>query len=519
MNSNNNTYIGAWNQTAFSKTYTANSGLHKIDLKVFRENYPSYKFKISLVIATYTAITPANTGANVEFIYGFDFAGIADKTNENSSVIDGAFEIIKMGQYYENFEVSTGANSYTYYPNTGTPNLTRARIKQEYIQAIPDGATSCTVTLNESIFCGGKYKVGFAFYDATYKQRSASVVGWITGATTFTATPASGDKYYMLYMATNSASTIDLSELTNVGCSVVFNTSDVNYIDRERMALQYIPELSNVVYSVQSDVALSKALGISALSNVCVINHRGYNVIAPENTIPAFEMSAAKGYKYVETDVLFTAPDTNNPLGVPVLLHDASINRTARNADGSAISGTVNIADITYAEALGYDFGIYKGAAYAGTKIPTFDEFIKTCKRLGLHPYIELKNEKTYSQDEIDLILSIIVANGMKKNVSFISFDAAALTLVKTRWDWVELGINSSAGLSACQALMTENNEVFVTHNMSTSITTFMDAEIPACPYTVDTIAQLQGLNPYYSMILTDGLTPIQVYENMFAAD
>ena len=54
------------------------------------------------------------------------------------------------------------------------------------------------------------------------------------------------------------------------------------------------------------------------------INHRGYNKIAPENTIPAYALSKENGYKYVETDVRFTSD------GIPVLLHDVSINRTAR---------------------------------------------------------------------------------------------------------------------------------------------------------------------------------------------
>lgn len=281
----------------------------------------------------------------------------------------------------------------------------------------------------------------------------------------------------------------------------------------------------NDIEVVTSDIAKAQQVADyaqSSVSNITVINHRGFNTVAPENTLKAFELSAKHGFKYVETDVLFTAPDNNNPIGVPVLLHDATINRTARNADGTSISGNVYIADITYAEALTYDFGIWKGAEYAGTKIPTFEEFIKCCKRYGLHPYIELKNEKTYSQDEIDMILSIITAHGMKKHVSFISYDNNALLLVKNRWDWVELGLHTtggSSGVSAFEALMTGKNVVFATHGMYVSIPNIINADIPACPYTVDTIAQLQGLDPYYSYILTNVLTLREIQENMFAEE
>lgn len=118
--------------------------------------------------------------------------------------------------------------------------------------------------------------------------------------------------------------------------------------------------------------------------NVHSIFHRGYN-LAPENTLIAFKQAKLHNAEYVETDIRFTSDN------VPVLLHDATINRTARNADGTVISSTINIADITYAQALEYDFGLYKSSDYAGEKIPNFNEFMLLCKNLGLKPFIELK--------------------------------------------------------------------------------------------------------------------------------
>ena len=88
------------------------------------------------------------------------------------------------------------------------------------------------------------------------------------------------------------------------------------------------------------------------------INHRGYNTVAPENTLPAYELSKENGFQFVETDIAFTKD------GVPVLLHDAEINRTARNADGSEPDRMIEIRKITYEEALVFDFGIWKGEAY-----------------------------------------------------------------------------------------------------------------------------------------------------------
>ena len=158
----------------------------------------------------------------------------------------------------------------------------------------------------------------------------------------------------------------------------------------------------------------------TTIQDICVkpfevlsINHRGYNTIAPENTLPAYKLSKKNGFDFVEADVRFTSD------GVPVLLHDPSINRTARNADGSTISSTINIADITYATALTYDFGIWKGSEYAGTKIPTLTEFLGLCRALSLYPYLDLYDVSTSSKAQT--VCDAVVACGMEKNISFIS--------------------------------------------------------------------------------------------------
>ena len=119
---------------------------------------------------------------------------------------------------------------------------------------------------------------------------------------------------------------------------------------------------------------------------ICVC-HRGLATEGlPENTLTAFRDAKSKGWTWVETDIRLTSD------GVWVCLHDASINRTARNADGTAISGTVNIADITYEQALTYDFGIYAGSQHAGTKILTLDDFLNYCNKAHLYAQLEIKN-------------------------------------------------------------------------------------------------------------------------------
>ena len=60
------------------------------------------------------------------------------------------------------------------------------------------------------------------------------------------------------------------------------------------------------------------------------IAHRGAGKLAPENTLAAFKLGAAHGYRMFECDVKLSAG------GVPFLLHDATLERTT---NGHGVAG------------------------------------------------------------------------------------------------------------------------------------------------------------------------------------
>lgn len=141
------------------------------------------------------------------------------------------------------------------------------------------------------------------------------------------------------------------------------------------------------------------------------INRIGYNkLVYPENSLFAFKAAKQAGFNYLLCDVCFTSD------GVPVLLHDQSINRVARNNDGSSISGTINIDTITYSQALNYDFGISMGSQYS-MRILTFEDFLKWCKKVGVKIYVEFKFGLT--QSNIQNIILMSKKYGMFKNISW----------------------------------------------------------------------------------------------------
>lgn len=260
-----------------------------------------------------------------------------------------------------------------------------------------------------------------------------------------------------------------------------------------------------------------KAYQISKGANLIAINHRGYNSVAPENTLPAFRLSREKGFAYVECDVAFTSDD------VPVVLHDATINRTARNADGTAIANTVNIADITYEQALSYDFGIWKSADYAGTKIPTFEQFIKLCSNLGLVPVVEIKVDNVPTQAQIEGLVDICRKYRLDKSVLWQSFGLTPLTYVKGYDQSAAVGVISSSATSAvideAVTLKTGSNKVFINIDKNAVTDTFVGlcktADLDLYLWVVDDATIIKSANPYVRGMSSDRLNAsVVVYDD-----
>ena len=100
---------------------------------------------------------------------------------------------------------------------------------------------------------------------------------------------------------------------------------------------------------------------VSKYPRLCA--HRGFNSVAPENSMPAFGAAVALGADEIEFD-LWTTKD-----GVLVSCHDQTLDRVS--------DGTGRISDYTYDELLKLDFGAKHGEKFRGLKIPTFEEILQ----------------------------------------------------------------------------------------------------------------------------------------------
>jgi len=118
--------------------------------------------------------------------------------------------------------------------------------------------------------------------------------------------------------------------------------------------------------------------------------HRGVHLNnIPENSLAAYKQAARMGFNYAETDF---CPTSDNEL---VLMHDASINRTMRNAsDYSVISETVNVVDKTLAHLRSNYVLISEDQRYR-EPIPTLEEFFIACRNNEIFPIPEIKTTGT----------------------------------------------------------------------------------------------------------------------------
>ena len=102
--------------------------------------------------------------------------------------------------------------------------------------------------------------------------------------------------------------------------------------------------------------------------------HKGVDSEYPENTMSAFEAAVLQGYGYIELDPNYTS---DNKI---VVLHDRTINRTARNNDGTTVEQEINISDITYDKALEFDFGLSFSPRFKGEKLPLLEQVLSLAK-------------------------------------------------------------------------------------------------------------------------------------------
>lgn len=173
------------------------------------------------------------------------------------------------------------------------------------------------------------------------------------------------------------------------------------YIEFGRKPKQYRPAGSAIVLDDKT----------MPYPRVCA--HRGFNGIAPENSLAAFGAAIAMGAEEIEFD-LWTTKD-----GKWVSLHDCEIDRVS--------DGTGFVWDYTLEELKKFDFGVKFSEKFKGIKILTLEEILEkfSCHVvMNIHIKTQLERglaDEIYDDDTIKELISTINKYDCAKHVYFMT--------------------------------------------------------------------------------------------------
>lgn len=144
-----------------------------------------------------------------------------------------------------------------------------------------------------------------------------------------------------------------------------------------------------------------------------IIAHRGASHDAPENTLAALKLGFEQGTDAGELDVWVTRD------GVPVLLHDADLKRTA--------GVERKVADMRLEELRSLDVGKWKDARFAGERLPTLAEALAALPA-GKRMFVEIKCGAAGVPAIVDVLRASKIPPG---RLPVISFSSEVVSAVK----------------------------------------------------------------------------------------
>lgn len=345
------------------------------------------------------------------------------------------------------------------------------------------------------------------------------MANWTQAGTTYTAT-VDGD--YVILLDTPSANNpgIEPATLSSFG-SVMLHTSNIAFKPNSGGGSQTPGTTQTVVLPKDHTIDDKVMRGIA---------HQGYHTTERANSLAAFRAAAKEGWRYVETDTYMTSD------GKFIVSHDPYLPTGWTNGTTTTTQGSYKYEDHTLADILAFH-------GPNNEKTDTLEEFCKTCKECGLHPYIELKQAKMYQNNTIDAgnstyenkpyaykILMIASLNGLRGNATFISstpytlrlmaqydqtyrygivyFDDIAFT--DEKWMDVYNKINEfwqdSKAKNAYQFIDVNISKLKAATNIDNICENLIGLNCGLEVWTAKTEADLEGLHPYVTGVTSDNI-------------
>ena len=179
----------------------------------------------------------------------------------------------------------------------------------------------------------------------------------------------------------------------------------------------------------------------------------------PENSLIGLKRAKIFGYNRVRVSVSFTSDN------VPVCFHDEYLGTRSIVYDNNGdlvtdISKKIN--EYTYNELLDYDFGLYKGELYRGTRIATLEDVVLQCRNLGCD--LDIETKFGWDSNNISIAYNMVALNGMINHTMFISDNISNLQTLITMNEYVTVAYASTVSesrINLASELRTGKNDVW----------------------------------------------------------
>jgi glycerophosphoryl diester phosphodiesterase len=156
-----------------------------------------------------------------------------------------------------------------------------------------------------------------------------------------------------------------------------------------------------------------------------IIGHRGAAAVAPENTIASFKCAMKDGADGIEFDVRL-AQD-----GVPVVIHDPDLRRTALRAGAVASLSSTELRKVNAGTWFNLRFPLLSREEYAHATIPTLEEVFELFRNSDAVLYVEMKCVAAESRAIASEVASLIREHGFIHRSVVESFTLDAIAEIK----------------------------------------------------------------------------------------
>lgn len=163
---------------------------------------------------------------------------------------------------------------------------------------------------------------------------------------------------------------------------------------------------------------------INRVKKILIVNHRGANRLAPENTYAAAKMAIEFGADYIEVDV------RRSKDGVYYNIHDRSLTRTT-NGTGLVPETESKVIDTL-------DAGAWFGHEYADERVPRLIDYLKWIKGKA-KVYFDMKDAR------IEEFIPVIYDLGMEKDCFFWFSNGQLAKKFRSLYPDLALKVNASS--------------------------------------------------------------------------